>query len=74
MEIPSEPFQIPKRSIDDARPLKVIVIGAGISGIIATIILPRQVQNLDLAVYDKNEEVGGTWFENRYPGIACGMP
>ena len=59
--------------IDYARPMKVIVIGAGISGILASIRFPRRIRNLDLVVYDKNPEVGGTWYENRYPGIACGM-
>lgn len=60
------------QEIDYARPMKVIVIGAGISGILASIRLPRRIQNLDLVVYDKNPEVGGTWYENKYPGIACG--
>ena len=59
--------------IDHARPMKVIVIGAGISGILAAIRFPRRIPNLDLVVYDKNPEVGGTWYENRYPGVACGM-
>lgn len=26
---------------------------------------------VDLAIYEKNADVGGTWFENRYPGLAC---
>lgn len=26
---------------------------------------------VDLAIYEKNSDVGGTWFENRYPGLAC---
>jgi cation diffusion facilitator CzcD-associated flavoprotein CzcO len=25
-------------------------------------------------IYDKNPEVGGTWYENRYPGAACDVP
>ena len=60
------------RSIDDIRPLKVIVVGAGISGILAGIRFPQHVKDLDLVIYDKNEGFGGTWFENNYPGIACG--
>jgi ribulose 1,5-bisphosphate synthetase/thiazole synthase len=64
---------ISPRNVDDVRPLKVIVIGAGVSGIVAGIKLPQRIKNLDLVIYDKNEEVGGTWFENNYPGIACGM-
>lgn len=60
------------RSIDEVRPVKVIVIGAGVSGIIAGIRFPQRIPNLDLVIYDKNPDIGGTWFENRYPGIACG--
>jgi 2-polyprenyl-6-methoxyphenol hydroxylase-like FAD-dependent oxidoreductase len=64
---------IEPRSIDDEAPLKVIVIGAGVSGIIAGIRFPQRISNLDLVIYDKNPDIGGTWFENRYPGVACGM-
>lgn len=60
------------RSIDEARPLRVVVIGAGISGILACIRFVQRIPNLDLCIYDKNADVGGTWFENRYPGCACG--
>ena len=59
--------------VDYARPMKVIVVGAGISGILAAIRFPRRIAKLDLVVYDKNPEIGGTWYENRYPGIACGI-
>lgn len=61
------------QEIDFARPMKTIVIGAGISGILAAIRFPQRIPNLDLVIYDKNPEVGGTWYENRYPGVACGM-
>lgn len=60
------------RSIDDNRPLRVLVIGAGISGILSCIRFRQRIQNLEICVYDKNEDIGGTWFENRYPGCACG--
>ncbi|KAJ9643168.1 uncharacterized protein PV06_05556 [Exophiala oligosperma] len=62
------------RCIDDYRPLRVIVVGAGISGILASIRLPQRISNLSLQVYEKNSDVGGTWFENRYPGCACDIP
>ncbi|KAF2742122.1 FAD/NAD(P)-binding domain-containing protein [Sporormia fimetaria CBS 119925] len=29
---------------------------------------------LDFWIFEKNEDVGGTWFENRYPGCACDVP
>lgn len=27
------------------------------------------MRNIDLQIYEKNEGVGGTWWENRYPGL-----
>jgi cation diffusion facilitator CzcD-associated flavoprotein CzcO len=63
---------ISERAVDEPRPLKVIYLGAGISGINAAIQLPKYVPNIELVIYDKNADVGGTWFENRYPGCACG--
>jgi hypothetical protein len=64
---------ISERAVDQARPLKVIYISAGISGILAAIKFRQAVPDLDLTIYEKNPELGGTWFENRYPGCACGM-
>lgn len=63
---------ISERAVDESRPLKVIYLGAGVSGINAAIQLPKYVPNLELAIYDKNDDAGGTWWENRYPGCACG--
>ena len=60
------------RSVDEARPLRVVVIGSGISGIIASIRFRQRIPNLDFCMYEKNEDIGGTWLENRYPGCACG--
>ncbi|KAI6758576.1 hypothetical protein HG530_010816 [Fusarium avenaceum] len=65
---------ISQRCTDQARPLKVIYIGAGISGICGAIEFLKQVSELDLVIYEKNPELGGTWFENRYPGCACDVP
>jgi 4-hydroxyacetophenone monooxygenase len=48
------------------RPFRVAVIGAGMSGLLAAYRL-RQA-GLDVVVLEKNADVGGTWFENTYPG------
>lgn len=53
------------KPIDLLRPIKVIVIGAGMSGITAAILFPRCIENLELVIYEKNADIGGTWFENR---------
>ncbi|GES63084.1 flavin-binding monooxygenase [Aspergillus terreus] len=62
------------RSVDECRPLRVVVIGSGISGILASIRFRQRIPNLDLQVYEKNADIGGTWLENRYPGCACDIP
>lgn len=56
---------VSQRCTDQARPLKVIYIGAGISGICGAIEFSKQVPNIELVIYEKNPELGGTWYENR---------
>ncbi|WP_017672758.1 NAD(P)/FAD-dependent oxidoreductase [Blastomonas sp. AAP53] len=60
----------------DAPPMlkskSAIVIGAGISGICAGIELQRL--GIDHVIFEKNEDFGGTWFENRYPGCGVDTP
>lgn len=67
-----ENLAVEDRSVDEHRPMRVVVIGSGISGILASIRLRQRIPNLDLQVYEKNADIGGTWLENRYPGCACG--
>lgn len=51
------------------RHLKVICIGGGFSGLCAAkAVETGKLSNVTLTVFEKNAEVGGTWFENRYPG------
>ena len=45
---------------------KVLVIGGGMSGVLAAYRL--QEARIPYIVIEKNASVGGTWFENRYPG------
>ncbi|KAI0920001.1 hypothetical protein AcV5_001930 [Taiwanofungus camphoratus] len=67
-------FQLGSFSIDEYKPLKVVVIGAGFSGIIAGIRFPQKLQNLEFIIYEKNAGIGGTWYSNKYPGLACDVP
>jgi len=52
--------------IDSGAHVTVGIVGAGMSGIIAAHRL-RQA-GIDVVVFEKNADVGGTWFENDYPG------
>jgi 4-hydroxyacetophenone monooxygenase len=45
---------------------RALVIGAGMSGILAAIRLEEA--GIPYLVIEKNPAVGGTWYENRYPG------
>ncbi|KAK7990699.1 hypothetical protein PG990_014979 [Apiospora arundinis] len=57
-----------------ARPLRIIVVGAGISGIQFVKDATHRLKNVTITVYDKNDDIGGTWLENRYPGCSCDVP
>ena len=50
----------------DAAALPVLIIGCGMSGLLAAIRL--QEAGFPYVVIEKNEGVGGTWWENSYPG------
>lgn len=56
------------------RRLRVIVIGAGVSGIQTAYYVQKECQNIDLKIFDREATVGGTWLVNRYPGCACDIP
>ncbi|VUC25603.1 unnamed protein product [Clonostachys rosea] len=56
------------------RKIKVITIGAGISGIHMSYLFQKFGENIEHVVYEKNGDIGGTWLENRYPGCACDVP
>ncbi|KAL5621545.1 hypothetical protein BROUX41_006445 [Berkeleyomyces rouxiae] len=57
------------------RPIRIITIGAGASGINLIRTLRDQLEGpFEHVVYDKNPQVGGTWYENRYPGCRCDVP
>lgn len=53
--------------------LRVVVIGAGMSGLLAAIKL-REAGFDDVTVYEKAARLGGTWRDNTYPGLACDVP
>ncbi|MGW9265657.1 flavin-containing monooxygenase [Gordonia terrae] len=51
---------------------RVAIIGAGISGLAMAIRLEQA--GIDYVLIDKNDDVGGTWHENVYPGCGVDTP
>ncbi|KAL1591671.1 hypothetical protein SLS60_011669 [Paraconiothyrium brasiliense] len=68
------PLELEEHPVDEVRRLRVAVVGAGISGITAGIFLPAKVPNIDLVIYERNNDIGGTWHTNIYPGVRCDVP
>lgn len=51
------------------RPLKIVCMGAGFGGIaLARSVQVGEMPGVDLTIYEKDAGIGGTWYENRYPG------
>jgi 4-hydroxyacetophenone monooxygenase len=46
---------------------RVGIIGAGLGGLCTAIRLEQA--GIPYAIFEKNENVGGTWYENHYPGL-----
>ncbi|GAB17233.1 putative flavin-containing monooxygenase [Gordonia effusa NBRC 100432] len=51
----------------------VVVIGAGLSGIASAVRL-QQAGIDDFIVIDRADDLGGTWRDNTYPGVAVDIP
>ncbi|RFU28489.1 hypothetical protein B7463_g7837, partial [Scytalidium lignicola] len=64
-------YEIREEPIHSRRPLRIACLGAGYSGMLMGIIFDQRMQNrnVDLVIYERNAALGGTWLENRYPGI-----
>lgn len=56
----------------DAAECPVVVIGAGMSGIVAAHRL--QQAGVSVRILEKNSGIGGTWWENTYPGCRVDVP
>ncbi len=52
---------------------EVVILGAGMSGLCTAIQLKRAGQH-DFVVVEKSTGLGGTWWDNRYPGAHVDVP
>jgi 4-hydroxyacetophenone monooxygenase len=60
------------RDVAPTRTFSCAVIGAGVSGLAAAHRL-RQA-GLAVTIFEKNDDVGGTWLQNVYPGCRVDVP
>jgi cation diffusion facilitator CzcD-associated flavoprotein CzcO len=54
--------------------VRIAIVGAGFSGIGAAIALTNEGYGDDLILLERRADVGGTWYDNSYPGCRCDVP
>jgi len=59
-------------TVPTSEQLRVLVIGAGMSGLCSAIKLKQA--GVAFTILEKNADVGGTWLENNYPGCGVDTP
>lgn len=64
-EEPSEPYVVTEAPLGTPRRVRVIMVGAGASGLNMARHMELHMENYEIVIYEKNAGVGGTWFENR---------
>lgn len=67
-------YVVKEEPLGTLRHVRIVTIGAGLSGLNMIRTLRLNTSNFEHVVYEKNSDIGGTWFENRYPGCACDIP
>ena len=45
----------------EKRHLRIVVVGAGATGLQIAYKAERVLENVDLQIYEKNSDIGGTW-------------
>jgi len=60
-------YTIPDVVLNDPkhRRIKVLTIGAGVSGILMAYLLQKHCEHVEHIIYEKNGDIGGTWLEVR---------
>ena len=58
-------YRIREQPLGTKREVKVILMGAGASTLNFLKAAEEQMENVNITVYEKNHDVGGTWLENR---------
>jgi cation diffusion facilitator CzcD-associated flavoprotein CzcO len=67
-------YRVTEQPLHTKRHLRIVCVGAGAAGLQFAYKAERLLDKIDLQIYEKNNDVGGTWLENRYPGCTCDIP
>ncbi|MFP1153661.1 flavin-containing monooxygenase [Mycobacterium sherrisii] len=60
------------RTVPIPETMNIAIIGAGLAGI--SVALAAAAEGVAFEIFDRNEEVGGTWLTTTYPGIGVDTP
>ncbi len=63
--------QVPRAPLTDT--VECLFIGGGFSALLTAARL-RDIGVASIRIVERGADVGGTWYWNRYPGIACDVP
>ncbi|KAI0860564.1 FAD/NAD(P)-binding domain-containing protein [Xylaria cubensis] len=50
---------------------RIAIIGAGMAGIAMGVQLKRLLKHENFCIYERGDDIGGTWADNRYPNLSC---
>ena len=66
------PAPLPAAGAPDPAEFRVLIVGAGMSGLLTAYQLDRA--GIPWTLVEKNPWLGGTWYENVYPDVRCDVP
>ncbi|KAF4631419.1 hypothetical protein G7Y89_g6711 [Cudoniella acicularis] len=61
-------YRVSEQPLFQKRPIRMVCVGAGAAGLQIAYKAERLLEQVELQIYEKNGDIGGTWLENRYPG------
>ena len=67
-------YHVTEQPVFTKRPIRLVCVGAGAAGLQIAHKAEHFLEDVEVQIYEKNHDVGGTWLENRYPGCTCDIP
>lgn len=57
-------YNIREEPLNSSASVSVVCIGSGVSGIATAIRIQENLKSCDFTIYEKNDDLGGTWLGN----------